>query len=161
MKASTLLITLGIAACASGANAAPALLADAGQAAVQLPTPHSQTILASQDPLTRQIISQLTKENGGVKAVVRIASGQGVEMRLGDASSLPAQAGQAKQTDLAAIPAITPDPELAKQSKGPARKRKPIKKASEQLKAIEKQSAGWGEGAKASPKKPDAPVEIY
>ncbi|MBI4679177.1 MAG: hypothetical protein HY748_16500 [Elusimicrobia bacterium] len=179
MKLSRRLVLTAGAACVVCAGPTPALEAQAAEPApVQLTvtSPQNQTLLMSQDPLTRQILQQLTKENGGVKAVVRVANGQGVELRVPELGAQGKDANGLQQGDPGAIPVLTPHPDLVKETKAAApTKRKPAKKATDQLKTLQKQGRkqdwesqvpglgqgqgpGFKPGASSGAKQP-APVE--
>lgn len=159
MKLDRTLILVGAAALialvrhAQAAEPAPVQLA--------ITSPQSQTLLVSQDPLTRQILQQLTKENGGVKAVVRTADGQSEELHVPEAP--PQNFAGAALADASAIPVLTPLPELVRETKPQApAKKKPAKKASDQLKTLQKQGPkqDWEAAKDSQPKaKQPAPVE--
>ncbi|MBI5884266.1 MAG: hypothetical protein HZB91_14315 [Elusimicrobia bacterium] len=136
-------------------SAGPAASAEPIPVQLAITSPQNQTLLMSQDPLTRQILSQLTQENGGVKAVVRVANGQSVELRSPEPEGAR-NSDSLQQNGETAIPVLTPHPDLVKETKAqtPA-KRKPAKKASEQLKGLKNQGSKqeW-ESSKAKEPKP-------
>ncbi|MFA6316025.1 MAG: hypothetical protein WC943_01290 [Elusimicrobiota bacterium] len=147
----TLRALAGIALCGAASSA---FSAEPAPVQLALASSQNQTLLLSQDPLTKQILSQLTKENGGVKAVVRAANGSGVEL----ASTEPAsnqEDSRARASGNAAIPALTPHPDLVKKTKAAApAKRKPARKASEQLKVLKDQGKkqSWESSKPSEPK---------
>lgn len=86
--------------------------------------------LLSSDPLSREILAKTARENGGVTAVVRVASGQVVELKLGGVSSSTATLAPAADPANLALKTAA---DLAAKPAKPA-KRKPVKKAVDQLK---------------------------
>lgn len=103
--------------------------------------PHAAPAVVSQDPLMRQILHrQLTQNNGGITAAVRVGSGQAVELHVNESAlaALKPVAGLAPHS----AHTSTAAPELAiekdeKPSKGDLRKAKP------QLEALQKKHAKW------------------
>ncbi|MBI5623895.1 MAG: hypothetical protein HY924_08965 [Elusimicrobia bacterium] len=133
-------VLAGIAVC--GASAGSTFSAEPAPIQLSITSPQNQTLLLSQDPLTRQILQQLTKENGGVKAVVRVANGEGVELSAPEPDPVKQAAG-ARKAGKDSVPVLTPHPGLVKETrtKAKAGKRKPVKKASEQLKKLDREGA--------------------
>jgi hypothetical protein len=138
-----------------------------GQPAAAVPFPVMATAskdsaLASQDPLMRQILyRQITQDNGGITAAVRVASGKSVV--------LPVEAIEPKPSDEAPLlaaaqadpsGALTPIAGLqpAKGQPTPTGKSSTVKKPVDQLKALAKQGTkqNWGEGVKTGSEKPVA-----
>lgn len=110
--------------------------------------------LVSQDPLMQQMRRrQLTQPNGGVTAVVRIASGQVIELKLVDLDIEPVSGPKDGLSPGAAAPnalrGLDPHPGLADREGKNSRKNRPIKRASEQLKVLEDEGTrqDWGEGS--------------
>lgn len=107
-----------------------------------VPTAHAAAEATAQDPLSRQIFTrQITQDNGGVTAAVRVGSGQAVELKLIDVNAAPAELKDAVAdpkalTGLPTASGLTP----AKATRKAAKKR-PARRASEQLKAVRR--AGW------------------
>jgi hypothetical protein len=89
--------------------------------------------LMGSDPLSRQILSKTAQENGGVTAAVRVGSGQVIALQIADVSSAPVNAALAPA---AASPAIglKPAEGLAEKPVKPAKNKKAVKRAVEQLK---------------------------
>lgn len=82
------------------------------------------------DPLTKQILSKAAQENGGVTAVVRLGTGQSVELKVLEA---------------AALAPLKPAEGLAEKAEKPKAK-KPSRAAVAQLKHVSsKAGKSWGE----------------
>lgn len=114
--------------------------------------------LVSQDPLMQQIRRrQLTQPNGGVTAVVRIGSGQVLELKLVDLDVPPVSGlkdcPNSSTASTNPLGGLSPRPGLIPQDSksSRSRKRRAVKKASEQLKALEQQGAkqNWGESSRS------------
>ncbi len=139
-------LPLPLVAFALAALARPTLAAEAPL----LPPVHSQTALFSQDPLTREILQRQVKDqDGGLRTAVLLPSGQTLELKSPDLAPLTgkpslepaAQGPEALKTHPKLLPA------------GRAGRRKPVKKAADQLRAIAGPGKGhdWGDAPKAAP----------
>jgi hypothetical protein len=92
------------------------------------------------DPLSREILTKTTQENGGVTAAVRVGQGV-VELKLTDvtASSFPAQMAPAVSTpEIALKPAAGLAPKVSK-----VKAKKAPRRAVEQLKHVFKAVKNW------------------
>jgi hypothetical protein len=106
--------------------------------------------MLSQDPLIDQIRRrQITQADGGVRAVVRIASGQSIELTVTDLGSAPLPGLRDSLKPLKPAPGLLP-PAL----KAPPARHSDVRRPSEQLKAIERQGPrqSWG-GVQHAPDK--------
>jgi hypothetical protein len=109
--------------------------------------------LAVQDPLMRQILrQQLTEPNGGIKGFAAPKVGPAIELKLGDLAKPGAEAKDAAaQASADPLAPLKPAAGLAAEPAAPQAPKKAPRKASAQLKALEK--GGWG-----GQKKDDVPA---
>jgi hypothetical protein len=131
--------------------AAPAAPAFGGPAS----SAHKESDLASQDPLMRQILHrQLTQNNGGITAAVRIASGQSIELQMPELElKLSPELKDALNSNPSedALSGLKLEAGLtAREDKGGPAQGTAVKPTA-QLKVIAK-SRKWGEGRKAAAK---------
>ncbi len=100
----------------------------------------SSSMIVGQDPLSAQILRQRSREDGGVTAVARLASGQTIELQLNNLN-LHAPLVTANSADrfglkaLAVLPALKPTIRV--------RHGQMIRKASRQLRRVQKR---WESG---------------
>lgn len=100
---------------------------------------HNPSALASQDPLMRQILHrQLTQNNGGVTAAVRVATGQSIELQV---TYVPADLKDALTSHTAPsgdpLSGLKPIEGLVPAAGKTAAKKKDVKAAAEQLNALQ------------------------
>ena len=114
---------------------ASALLFTALGARAELPQ------MLGNDPLTRQILTKTAQANGGVTAVVRVGSGQAIELKLADISASPVPAQMAPA---AASPVLNLKPAAGLAPKASKVKaKKPPKRAVDQLKHVSGAAKNW------------------
>lgn len=91
--------------------------------------------LLGNDPLSREILTKTAQENGGVTAAVRVASGQVIALQIADVSSAPASgASLAPAASSPEVSALKTAAALAPKPAKPAKAKKPLKRAVDQLK---------------------------
>lgn len=137
MNSARLILTIALAAAAAPCRAEPA------PGGFSLPS--AQQAVVNQDPLMSQIFRrQLTQKNGGVTAVVRVATGQSVELQVPELEmALSGAAAPSQASASAAAKALNVHSDLAPKTPAKAAKRRAPKAASEQLKDVHKK--GWDE----------------
>lgn len=112
-------------------------------AAAPLVSAETPSSMAGQDPLMRQILHrQLTQNNGGVTAAVRIATGQSIELHVNepitgvsDLKDAPISAKLAAGGD--PLASLKPAAGLMATATETPTSKKDIKKANEQLKTLQ------------------------
>ena len=112
--------------------------------------------LASEDPLTRQILRQVTQPTGSVKTFVRVASGQSIELKSVELELEPlsgargagsAASSRDPRSGLSVAPGLLP-----RQQRAAGRNGRDIKDARAQLRKVDRQGH-WG-GGKPGPAQP-------
>ena len=99
-------------------------------------------ILLGTDPLSRQIMTKTSQENGGVTAAVRVGTGQTIELKLDDMSSAPFPAQMAPASSSPVLP-LKPAAGLAPKSS--RTKKKAPRRAVDQLKHVSASDKSWGD----------------
>lgn len=116
-----------------------------------LPSAEAHPSLVNQDPLTWQIQHKLaTQPDGGVTSFVGLPTGQSIKLESVELGAQPLNGSADTKKMQPGDPAAglkTHAGLLPKEDRG-TKNRRPAKKASEQLKVIEKQGSrqDWGEG---------------
>ncbi len=113
---------------------------------------HNQSAIVSQDPLMRQILHrQLTRKNGGVTSVVRLATGQVIALKVVELNGQPIQ-GRAQAADPGKITpyGLKTHPNLIKAEKKVSVPTKKAIKAGKQVKILKEQgrTQKWSGGSR-------------
>ncbi len=139
------------------AGAAPCL-AENPRGLDLISSPQTASTAISEDPLTRQIRRRkLTQPNGGIRAVVRIASGQSIELKIVDLD-LPSVAelrdAPSSGSSQGSLKGPIPAEGLGPQERWEASKRsRALRKAAEQLEKLHEQ--GLRQARSPAPSAPD------
>lgn len=98
-------------------------------------------LITDQDPLMRQIMRRHLREaNGGITAVVRVATGQSIELQLVELGTMSVLGpGALARPAGGTIQKLNPAEGLLPRKEKPAPKKRKVTKAAEQLKALKRQ----------------------
>lgn len=106
------------------------------------PAGQNQAFVSGQDPLMRQIMHRhMTRADGGITAVVRVATGQSIKLQVIDLGTMSLLGGQRALTEPAdgATPSLRPAKELLPKKEKSSPKKRKVTRAAEQLKTLKKQ----------------------